>query len=301
MARVKYDASSKWLIQHHGEALLRLAGVRGLVSWKAVQAEPVQSRRLPDGLIEAHRRGRPRPILFALEVSTYPYSRLARQALEDALQIYLVLGVVPEVVALVLHPRGQKPAPRDLVLRSEEGTTTIRVTWKVIEVWKIPAEELLAADDVGLIPLVPLAGFDGPLDLILEECRERIERDAPEREQEDLRVMTHFFTGLKYNEPRAFEKLGGDRAMLKTGSPLLRSILEEETRKARRESERDTTENNIIAVLRARFGPEAEALEAKLGFLSLRALKECLARAATCPDLASFREPIEARRRKRRS
>jgi hypothetical protein len=49
----EYDKSSKWLIQHHGDSILRLGGVRGIVSWRALQAELVQPRRLPDGLIEA--------------------------------------------------------------------------------------------------------------------------------------------------------------------------------------------------------------------------------------------------------
>jgi hypothetical protein len=33
-----YDRSSKWLIQHHGDSILRLAGLTGLVSWKPLQA-----------------------------------------------------------------------------------------------------------------------------------------------------------------------------------------------------------------------------------------------------------------------
>ena len=48
--------------------------------------------------------------------------------------------------------------------------------------------------------------------------------------------------------------------MFKTGSPLLRKIIGEETAKARRESQRD----DIITFLAARFGPEAEALRADL-------------------------------------
>jgi hypothetical protein len=46
-----YDKSSKWLIQHHGDSILRLAGVHDIESWRSVQAEQVQPRRLPDGLI----------------------------------------------------------------------------------------------------------------------------------------------------------------------------------------------------------------------------------------------------------
>ena len=158
---------------------MRLAGIRRIASWKAVQAEPVHARRLPDGIIEVRFRGRTRPVVYVLEVSAYPYSRLAKQAVDDALLVYLTHGVVPEVVSIVLRPRGRKPAPRELAVVSKEGTTRIRVAWKVVEVWKIPAAELLASGDVGLIPLVPLARFDGPAEPILEECREQIERDAP--------------------------------------------------------------------------------------------------------------------------
>ena len=85
--------------------------------------------------------------------------------------------------------------------------------------------------------------------------------------------------------------------MFKTGSPLLRKIIDEETEKARREAERDS----IITFLAARFGPEAEALRADLKKIGDAGLKELLGLAATCPDLASFREQIAARKRKRRS
>ena len=101
-------------------------------------------------------------MLYVLEVSAYPYSRLAKQAVDDALLVYLTHGVVPEVVSIVLRPRGRKPAPRELAVVSEEGTTRIHVAWKVVEVWKIPAAELLASGDVGLIPLVPLARVRRP-------------------------------------------------------------------------------------------------------------------------------------------
>jgi hypothetical protein len=49
----EYDRSSKWLIQHHGDSILRLAGIRDIDSWRPLQAELVQPRQLPDGLIES--------------------------------------------------------------------------------------------------------------------------------------------------------------------------------------------------------------------------------------------------------
>ncbi len=38
-------------------------------------------------MIEVRFRGRPRLVTYLLEISTYPYSRMARQALDDALLV----------------------------------------------------------------------------------------------------------------------------------------------------------------------------------------------------------------------
>ena len=32
----EYDRSSKWLIEHHGDAILRIAGVEEIESWRAL-------------------------------------------------------------------------------------------------------------------------------------------------------------------------------------------------------------------------------------------------------------------------
>ena len=56
----EYDKSSKWLIQHHGNSILHLAGVRDILDWRPLQAEFVQPRRLPDGLLEVRPPGQGR-------------------------------------------------------------------------------------------------------------------------------------------------------------------------------------------------------------------------------------------------
>jgi len=55
-----YDRSSKWLIQHHGDSMLRLAGVKNTQAWRPAQAEVVQPRRLPDGCWRSGSRTNPR-------------------------------------------------------------------------------------------------------------------------------------------------------------------------------------------------------------------------------------------------
>src|SRR5271170_5023842 len=101
----QYDKSSKWLIQHHGDSILRLAGIKDIESWKPLQAELVQNRRLPDGLIEVFRHGETEPNLFVLEITTYPHARLSEQTVDDTLLVHLDRKALPEVVALFLHPR----------------------------------------------------------------------------------------------------------------------------------------------------------------------------------------------------
>jgi len=85
------DKSAKWLIEHHGDAILRLGGVTDLVRWQAAAAELVLPTKLPDGLLFAWRAVRHVPsnaIVLARNLATVGIgggqtSRLA--ALEIAL------------------------------------------------------------------------------------------------------------------------------------------------------------------------------------------------------------------------
>jgi hypothetical protein len=42
-----YDKSSKWLIQHHGDSMLRLAKIAHIQTWRPAQAEVVQPPAIP--------------------------------------------------------------------------------------------------------------------------------------------------------------------------------------------------------------------------------------------------------------
>ena len=142
-----------------------------------LQAEVVQPRQLPDGLIEARRRGQAESARFVLELATYPEARIVEQVVRDMTLVFLDRKVVPEVLVLVLHPRGNSAAAA-ADLPSPLGWARLQATWRVIELWNVPAEGLLQAGDVGLIPWVPLAQFDGPPEPVLRRCRARIDADA---------------------------------------------------------------------------------------------------------------------------
>jgi hypothetical protein len=173
------------------------------------------------------------------------------------------------------------------MLESRQGWTRWQLSWKVVKLWEVPAEELLAAGDVGLIPWVPLARFDGPPERILRRCRERIDRDSPPNEHENLLAVTQVLTGLRYNDAKLFHILGGRKAM--TESPVLQELIAERTR----ETARETMIKDVTDVLLARFGPKAEGLAAELKGIEEEArLKELLKHAATCRTLGSFRKRL---------
>jgi hypothetical protein len=153
--------------------------VRGIRSWQALRAELIRSRRRPDGSIEAAVRGKAKPVRCLVEISTDPYRRPSRQAIDDAPVAYLDRGELPEVLTLVLHPGGRKPVAGVPELTSPLGWIRLPIEWKVVEMWAIAAADPFAANDIGLIPRVPLAKIDGPPEPVLRECRARIDRDAP--------------------------------------------------------------------------------------------------------------------------
>jgi hypothetical protein len=64
------DNSAKWMIDHHGDVLLRLGGVTGFASWQAAQTPLAHPRQMPDGLLEVTFPGQQTPHLCVLEVAT---------------------------------------------------------------------------------------------------------------------------------------------------------------------------------------------------------------------------------------
>lgn len=283
-----YDQSSKWLSQRHGDSILRLAGVAGIEAWRPLQAEVVQPRQLPDGLIETWLRGKPDPLLFVLEIATYPEARLTEQVVRDMTLVFLDRRVIPDVIVLVLHPKGNQTVTGSIELNSPGALTRWTLRWKVVSLWTVPAEELLAAHDVGLIPWVPLTSFDGPPEPIFQECRQRIDEDAPPDERENLLAVTQVLAGLRYNQAKLFQLLGGQEAMIE--SPVLQELKEEWTREAAQEAAREAKTRTIVDFSVARFGSESEEVAGRLATIDdeIR-IKDLVKIAATCPDITSFR------------
>jgi predicted transposase YdaD len=312
-----YDRSSKWLIQHHGDSMLWLAQIKDLEAWRPAQAQVVQPTQIPDGLLEARRRGQPRDDLVLLEAATYPERRVVRQMTRDLMLVYLDRNELPEAVALVLRPKGTYRVPSGRNLRSRGGLSSCRLKWRVVELWTIPAEELLRAQDVGLIPWVPLTAFADPPETMLRRCREAIEEQAPPGEKANLLAVIQVFTFLRYNDEGLLTILGGKDVMLKV--PFLDEIVKEKTQEAVRAAEvaarevaqeaarevaqeaarvaaREAVRENLVTVLEARFGNVPRDLTDEIGSIGdAKQLKSLVRSAVACPDLDAFRDALARR------
>lgn len=248
--RDAFDRSGKWLLQNYGASILRLAGIQGVKRCRALPAEVVQPKQLPDGILAVELEGVQDEELFLVELATYPEVRLAEQVTRGAMLVYLAQRRLPEVVALLLRPRGNVQTPREVELESRMGAARLSFRWRVIELWKVPAAELLAAGDVGSLPWVPLMEFDDPPEAVLRQCRERIDREAPAEQRANLLAVTQVLTRLRYNEPSFLQIFGGSQAMIE--SPLIHEIVAQ------------TRSESVVRVLRSRFQHVPEDLAARI-------------------------------------
>ncbi|HUG93199.1 MAG TPA: DUF4351 domain-containing protein, partial [Planctomycetaceae bacterium] len=182
----------KWLIQHHGDSVLRLAGIDDIESWTPLQTEEVQPRRIGDGLLEVFRRGRVDASLFLVELATRPEERVRKQLADGAMLVFLDRGRLPEVICFVLSKQARRSVPKGIVVESPDGHTRLRMNWTVVELWKIPAESLLEVGDVGLVPWIPLCDIallgdpqmiiDSPL---LKEILEEVRQESRQEGRQD--------------------------------------------------------------------------------------------------------------------
>jgi hypothetical protein len=281
------DRSGKWLLTHHGDAVLRLGGITGFTAWKALQAETVAPRRLPDGLLEVRFPGQAEPTLVLVEIETYPDSDADRQVLDDLMLIAVDRNTVPEVVSLVLKPKGKLTVTGASERTSSSGRTRIGGAWPVVRLWELDAEALLASPDVGVIPWVPLARTALAPDELLTRCRDRLVQVADPNDRAGLIAVTHILADLAF-PGRSFNLLG-DSAMLDKvfatavrESPALQEMLKGVMR-------RQGLREDTLAALEARFGSVPTECEAALDAVpdELR-LKALFRLAVTCPDIDAF-------------
>jgi hypothetical protein len=286
-------------MEHLGGSLLRLAPVGPIVTWKAAQTVLGFPKQMPDGLLDVTFPDKPTPDPFLIEIESYPEQDTLEQIRRDVAMVLLTRGVLPDVLLLVLHPKGRLALGPEQVISSARGLTELRLRIHTVNLWEVPAEELLAAGDVGLMPWLPLAHFDGPPEIMLATCRQRIEQQARPEEKDNLLAMTHAMAEMRYNDLQLLLLLGATRMSLEKvllSSPAAERLMAEREREAAERAALEKARTDLLRVLRARLGNIPEEVQAQLRALQdQQKLDELLDVAARCADLEAFRQALNVR------
>jgi hypothetical protein len=304
MARDRKDRSANWFMEHHGGSLLRLVPLTNIVRWQAAQTVLGFPKQIPDGLLDVTFAGESAADPFLIEIETYPEQDTIKQIRMDLAMVLLTRGAIPDILLLVLCPKGNLSISQEQVVQSAHGLTELRLKIHVVNLWTVPAGDLLAADDVGLIPRVPLARYDGSPEALLQQCRERIDEQGKPEEKANLLAMTRVMAEARYNDPQLLNLLGGqpmsvEKALLKLPhvqrflADRDRKIEEETARKTALETERETVRKCVLRLLRQRLGSVPKELAVQLrGIQDQQKLDDLHDAAAVCADLEAFRKAM---------
>jgi hypothetical protein len=277
--RFRYDRSSKWLIDHQGGAILKVGGMRDMEAWRAVPSEVVQPRQLPDGLLEVRRASSPSWQPVVVEIEADPDSQTPADLVDDLMLVYLNRRVLPDVLVLVLAPKGNVTLSDKLTLHSPGGLSELSGRWRTVPLWTLSAADLLATGDPGVMPWVTLAHIDGPPEPVLDECRRVIEERARPDEKANLLAVCQVLGGLRYNAAMLRSLFGRREGMIE--SPVTTEWQAEGMQMA------------ILGLLKDRFGPVPADLKATLApLIDLDRLVALNSFAARCPDLDAFRREL---------
>jgi predicted transposase YdaD len=294
------DRAGHWLIEHFGELVLHLIGVRNIVGCRALKGDLVAPRRFPDGLLEVTFTDRPGTSLYLIEIETDASADADRQMAENLMALALDHRPIPKAVVLVLRPKGKARVLGRYELTSDDGATTLGGKWDVVELWTLKAADLLAANDVGLLPWIPLTEHEGSGEDVLKECLTRLERDAPADRYEGLLAVSKMLASALYDE-RVLDRLfaGGRKMINLMDFPLIQRLVEEEKAKGRQEGEakgRHAAQMEAtIGILVERFQSVPDDLRTRLAAVADEArLTALLLTAATCSDLEAFRIALAA-------
>jgi hypothetical protein len=275
----RYDIGSKYLLHNQGKGTLLVGGLKDVRRCQAIPGELVQTRKYPDGLLQVFLGNETKPHHVLVEVATYPEKRALKQALDDLTLAYQALGHLPELLMLVLRPKGKFRIEGTHEVRGKLGLSRLSAEWKPVEVWALPAEEFLARGDVGVVPWVTLMQFAGPPETLLQRCAEKIEREAHPEDQADLLAVAQVLAELRFPAPELLDLLGGQKPMLE--SPLFQKMLAARIH------------DFIVDTLQDRFKTVPVDVKTRLHeIVDEKKLRKLNRVANKCADLEAFREAL---------
>jgi predicted transposase YdaD len=166
-------------------------------------------------------------VLCNVEFQSGPDSEMELRLLEYCVLAYRRY-LCPVYTVVVYLKKGGKVAVPPFVMRLPDGEEVLRHNFRVINLYEIPYEEMLAKGLPGLLPLVPLA-LNGARREVVEEIIRRLARPG-EPVRKELLALTRLFASLAFKSQEDQEWLRRRFGMLKDilrETPAFQQILEE--------------------------------------------------------------------------
>jgi hypothetical protein len=163
-------------------------------------------------------------------------------------------AVPVESTVVLLRPEADGPElAGQLDLAGATGDLTISFWFRVVRVWELPVESLLAGG-LGVLPLAPLAAIaPDRLPEVIGSIERRIGADLSRTTTDEIWASISLLMGLRYDE-------GAVRSLLRR-FPFMREsvtyqmILEEGREEGREAGERNRARRDVLRLGGQRFGP----------------------------------------------
>jgi hypothetical protein len=282
MPRGEKDHGTNWLIQNQAPALVRLLGLAPRTC-RTAHPRLTLPQAIPDGLLELTLPDHDKRVPLLLEIETYPSAETNEQMSRDLDLAALALGTLPDAAVIVLCRRGKNQAA-GRTQQSLMGWSQRKHRWRVLELWNVPAEQLLEMNEVGVLPLLPLTQSRESPELLFQLCWERIEQQGRSDQRVPLLTITTILAGLRYTEAETWLATLGGKSML-AESPIYQKWMAER--------DRENAQTYIVFILEERFGevPEAVAVQVR-SITELEKLKDWMRHALHCKSIADFRKRL---------
>ena len=166
-------------------------------------------------------------MLCNIEFQSGPDPEMELRLLEYCVLAYRRYSCPVHTVVIYLK-KGGKVAVSPFVIRLPDGEEVLRYNFRVINLYEIPYEEMLAKGLPGILPLVPLA-LDGARREVVEEVIRRLAQPG-EPVRKELLALTRLFASLAFKSQEDQEWLRRRFEMLKDilrETPAFQQILEE--------------------------------------------------------------------------
>jgi predicted transposase YdaD len=249
-----YDSTTKQLVEGHP------------VDWLAFVGLPIsQSVRIVDADLSSFSLAADKVVLvegILPYIAHFEFQSGYDPDLDRRMLLYNAVlrwrhGLPVRTIVVLLRPAAMGPGVTGQVSDTTWSDNELRFGYKLIRIWEIPAQALLAGG-LGTLPLAPIGAVtEQELPTVVNRLEERLWREAPAQAAE-LETATYILMGLRYPDELAGQLLKGARQM--KDSVTYQAIVKEGKAEGKADGERAA----LVRIGSKRLGPPTSEILATL-------------------------------------